>query len=214
MVYVGAFEREEACRAWKQEYELPFPVFPDDADNTLFKTYTNGWVPWSVLIAPNGTVVFSENEFDEAGFSRAIEQMYEEPPAPTDELSAQPRPRKGPAEAHDIVILGGGTGGLVAAHHLRRRLARTHRIVVIDRSADHVYQPSMLWQIIGERRLEQFHRPLSRLRKKGIAFRNEEVSRIDVDRRVVETISETLAYDYLIVALGATLAPETVEGID
>ena len=213
-MYVGTFEREEACRAWKREYELPFPVLPDDADNTLFKTFTNGWVPWSVLIAPGGRVVFSENEFDEAGFSRAIERMYEERPPPAEEWPAQARPRKHPAEAHDIVILGGGTGGLVAAHHLRKRLARKHRVVVIDRSADHVYQPSMLWQIVGERRQEQFHRPLSRLRKKGIEFRNEEVTRIDVDRRVVETSSETLAYDYLIVALGATLAPETVEGFD
>ena len=72
----------------------------------------------------------------------------------------------------------------------------------------------MLWQIVGERRIEEFQRPLSCLRKKGIEFRHEEIGRIDTERKVVETSSEALAYDYLIVSLGAKLAPETVEGFD
>ena len=46
---LGAFETEEACRAWKEEYELEFPVLPD-GDGALFRTFTNGWVPWSVLV--------------------------------------------------------------------------------------------------------------------------------------------------------------------
>ena len=53
-----------------------------DGDGTLFRALTNGWVPWSVLVGPDGKVVFSENEFDESGFSIAIQQMYERPAAP------------------------------------------------------------------------------------------------------------------------------------
>ncbi len=52
-----------------------------DGDGTLFRALTNGWVPWSVLVGPDGKVVFSENEFDESGFSIAIQQMYERPAA-------------------------------------------------------------------------------------------------------------------------------------
>ncbi len=43
-----------------------------------------------------------------------------------------------------VVILGGGVGGLVAANPLRRRLDRSHRIVLLDRRAQHVFAPSFL----------------------------------------------------------------------
>ncbi len=215
VVYVGAFETEQACRAWRQEYELAFPVIADDEDNTLFRAYTNGWVPWSVLVGPDGKVVFSENEFDEAGFSNAIQQMYEAAlTVPQASAKVEVMKRRVPSESSRVVILGGGTGGLVAAHHLRRRLPKKNRVVVIDRSPEHVYQPSMLWQIVGQRQQKQYHRPLERLRRWGIEFENTEVEAIDLERRVVRTGSGDTEYDYLVIALGAQLAPETVEGFD
>jgi sulfide:quinone oxidoreductase len=206
-VYLGAFETEEACRAWKEEYELEFPVIAD-GDGTLFRAFTNGWVPWSVLVGPDGKVVFSENEFDESGFSNAIRQMYEAP-------SAEKRmTRRRGSRAPSTVILGGGTGGLVAARELRRRLPSSHRIVLVDRSRDHVYQPSLLWQIVGQRRPDQYRRPLSRLERKGIEFRNDEVEEIDLESKRVRTASGDLDYDSLVVSLGAQLAPETVDGFE
>ena len=207
MVYVGAFETDEACDAWKQEYELTFPVVPD-RDGELFRALTNGWVPWSILIGADGKVVFSENEFDESGFSLAIEQMYERPATPQGAMRRATRTTK------RTVVLGGGTGGLVAARELRERLPGDHRIVLIDREPDHVYQPSMLWQMIGERRRAQFSRPLVRLQKKGIEFRNVEAQELDLDSRTVRTSGGDLEYDSLVVSVGARLAPETVAGFE
>jgi len=211
---VGAFETEETCRAWKEEYELAFPVIPDDEDNTIFRTYTNGWVPWSILVGPDGKVVFSENEFDEAGFSNAIQRMYEEPAVEQPEPAESLVRARDPSQAANIVILGGGTGGLVAAHHLRRRLATQHRIVVIDRMREYLFEPSMLWQMVGQRQEHQFRRPLERLTRKGIEFRNAEVEAIDLDNKVVRTGSGDVDYDYLVVSLGADLAPGLVEGFE
>lgn len=212
VVYVGAFESEEACRAWKEEYELPFPVVPDDEDNTLFKNYSNGWVPWSVLIAPDGTVVFSENDFDESGFSSAIEQMYQ---APTQMQASAPKPEIRPLDrsvSAKVVVLGGGTGGLVAAHHLRRRLPKKHEVTVIDRSPDYLFEPSLLWQLVGQRQPEQMRRPLERLRRKGIDFRREGIEEIDLQRQVVRTEAGEVDYDFLVISLGAQMVPDEVEG--
>ena len=39
------------------------------------------------------------------------------------------------SEAKTVLILGGGWGGLTAAHHLRDLLSPRHRILVIERSA-------------------------------------------------------------------------------
>jgi sulfide:quinone oxidoreductase len=207
VVYIGAIETDETCRAWKEEYGLEFPVIPD-RDGTLFRALTNGWVPWSILVGPDGKVIFSENEFDESGFSIAIQQMYARPTV----AKATTRSAVGPAAC--TVVLGGGTGGLVAAHELRHRLPTSHRVVLVDRAAEYVYQPSLLWQMVGERRPSQFTRPLSRLQRKGIEFRNTEAQRLDLDNRVVVTGSGDLDYDSLVVSLGAQLAPETVSGFD
>jgi sulfide:quinone oxidoreductase len=204
---VGALETEDTCRAWKEEYGLDFPVIPD-ADGTLFRTFTNGWVPWSVLIGPDGRVIFSENEFDEVGFSTAIRRMFLQPDL------AKPARRPAPGSAARTVILGGGTGGLVAARELRRHLPAGQDVVLVDRCAEHTYQPSLLWQMVGERRPEQFRRPLKRLERVGIQFHQAEIEQLDLDNKVVRTASGDLAYDSLIVSLGAQLSPETVPGFD
>jgi sulfide:quinone oxidoreductase len=200
-------ETEEACRAWKEEYRLEFPVIAD-ADGTLFRAFTNGWVPWSVLIGPDGKVIFSENEFDEEGFSAAIRKLYQQPTA------EKPIPRRAAASAGCTVILGGGTGGVVAARELQRRVPAAHRVVLVDHSTEHVYQPSLLWQMVGQRRSEQFRRPLSRLERRRIEFRQAEVEEFDLDNKVVRTSSGDLDYDSLVVSLGAQLAPETVPGFE
>ncbi len=179
-----------------------------DGDGTLFRALTNGWVPWSVLVGPDDKVVFSENEFDESGFSIAIQQMYERPAA------THATARRVVGAAGCTVVLGGGTGGLVAARELRKHLPTDQRVVLVDRAADHVYQPSLLWQMVGERRPSQFSRPLERLQKKGIEFRNAEAEALDLENRVVVTASGDLEYDSLVVSLGAQLAPETVNGFD
>jgi sulfide:quinone oxidoreductase len=112
------------------------------------------------------------------------------------------------------VVLGGGTGGLVAARELRDRLPTDHRVVLVDRAAEHVYQPSLLWQMVGERRPSEFSRPLARLQKRGIEFRRAEAEALDLENRIVVTAGGELAYDSLVVSLGARLAPETVPGFD
>ncbi len=214
MVYVGPFETADSCRKWKEEYDLTFPVVPDE-EGVLFQRLTSGWVPWSILVGPDGEVLFSENEFDETGFSVAIARLFHqeaeaEPAAPE---STQPTPTaRGAPDTANIVILGGGAGGVVAANKLRKRLGPDHRIVVIDRSPDHLFQSSLLWLMVGDRREDQIRRPLERLTRKGIEFLHDEVLEIDLERRRVRTREGPIHFDYLIVALGAQTIPESVEG--
>jgi sulfide:quinone oxidoreductase len=220
VVCVGAFETPEACDAWKAQYGLACPVVAD-ADGTLFRQLTNGWVPCNILVGPDGTVLFSENEFDERGYTEAISRLGEhrEAPAARDAIErASPGPRQSPVPRPSgstrIVILGAGTGGLVAANHLRRRLGAEHRIVVIDREPDHMFSPSLLWLMVGARTGEQIRRPLTGLARKGVEFVQDEIEGIDVDRRRVRTRSAAFDFDYLVVSLGAQLAPGGVAGFE
>ena len=215
MVCVGAIEISEACREWKERFELPFPVVPD-LDGTLFRKLTNGWVPCNILVGRDGAVLFSENEFNEAGYTKAVAGLYGAPETPTQESESVESPvrRPGPIGAASIVILGGGVGGLVAAQRLRRRLPRDHRIIVIDRGSEHVFSSSLPWLMVGHRRPEQIRRPLKHLANRGIEFHHDEIEEIDVGRRLVRTSSEQFAFDHLIVSLGAQLTPEAVPGFD
>ncbi len=115
--------------------------------------------------------------------------------------------------AQTVLILGGGVGGLVAANELRKGLPEPHRVMLVDRETSFVFAPSLLWLMTGGRTADKISRPLARLEKKGIEVVRGEIERIDPERRAVSVNGRTLSGDYLVIALGADLAPETVPGV-
>ena len=112
-----------------------------------------------------------------------------------------------------VLILGGGTGGIVAARRLRSKLSSEHRVVLVDRSANYAFAQSFPWLVMGWRSPQQISRPLVSLRKKDIEVITGEVARIDLAGRVVAVDSEEVPYDHLVVSLGAELAPAAVPGL-
>jgi len=115
--------------------------------------------------------------------------------------------------ATTTLILGGGVGGQIAANELRRRLSSEHRIVLVERNARHAFAASFLWLMTGDRRPEQITRDLRDLLIPGIDVVRAEVRAIDVGARRVETSAQTFAYTYLVIALGAELAPDAIPGL-
>jgi len=111
-----------------------------------------------------------------------------------------------------IVILGGGVGGLVAANELRRKLGREHRVIVVDRSGRHIFSPSLPWVMVGWRRPEGITKDLRRMVRPGVQLVQDLVLTIDPKGQKVMTETQELEYDYLLVALGADLAPEVIPG--
>lgn len=112
-----------------------------------------------------------------------------------------------------VLILGGGVGGLVSANLLRAALPDDHRVVLVEREAAHVYAPSLLWLMTGDREADKISRPLARLERKGIELIRGEIQKVDPERREVIVDGRTLAGDYLVIALGAELEPETIPGL-
>lgn len=112
-----------------------------------------------------------------------------------------------------VLILGGGTGGLVAAHRLRRMLPKHHRVVLVDRSPLYAFAPSFTWVMMGKRDARRITRDLRSLTKKGIEFVMGEVERIDPPAKRVVVAGSDLEYDYLIVALGAQYSSDEIEGL-
>ncbi len=121
-----------------------------------------------------------------------------------------------------ILILGGGVGGVVTAIELRKKLGRQHRIILIDREQAHVFAPSLLWLMVGLRKPGAIQRPLGGLKRKGmlrrysaqVDVRHGEIEKIDPTRLAVTVAGEEIIADYIVVALGAELAPETIPGLN
>ena len=111
-----------------------------------------------------------------------------------------------------ILILGGGVGGIVTANALRERLASEHRIIIVDKRAEYIFTPSLLWVMAGLRQPEQITKDLRYMLQSDIEIVQAEVQDIDPERAIVWTNGDDLAYDHLVVTLGADLAPEVMPG--
>ncbi len=112
-----------------------------------------------------------------------------------------------------VLILGGGVGGIVAATQLRRLLAPAHRVILVEKEADHVFAPSLLWLMIGKRNAAQISRPLAALSRRGIELIRGRIERIDPAARTIRVNGKDITGDHMVIALGAELAPELVPGL-
>src|SRR4030043_794619 len=112
-----------------------------------------------------------------------------------------------------ILVLGGGIGGLTAANELQRLLPAGNRIVLVEKNPKHTFAPSFLWLMTGARRPEQITQDVRQLVQPGVDLLLAEGQTIDIANSTVQTSTQELHYDYLVVALGAELSPETIPGL-
>ena len=113
-----------------------------------------------------------------------------------------------------VVILGGGFGGLSTANELRNSLSSSQvKISVIDKKDWFMVGFAKLWIINGTRTFENSIGSLNELSKKEIIFIKDEILRIDLQNKNVKTQSQNIQYDYLIISMGAVLAPEKIPGL-
>jgi len=121
------------------------------------------------------------------------------------------------AGAKQVLILGGGFGGLTSANLIRKSLSQEEcEITVVDKYQYFMMGLVNLWILSGSRKLEDSQVALNKLQDKGIKFLNDEITSIDPseNRVTIKTNPNKLKYDYLVVALGAEIAPELIDGFE
>lgn len=111
------------------------------------------------------------------------------------------------------LVLGAGLGGMVAAQTLRRLLPREDHVVLVERESRHIFPPSLLWLMVGERSAEAISRPCDHAVRSGIELVRGEVSAIDPTAKTVRVGERTLQGDALVIALGAEYAAQAVPGL-
>jgi NADH dehydrogenase len=105
----------------------------------------------------------------------------------------------------DIVIIGGGFGGLYAARALKHAGAQ---ITIIDRRNHHVFQPLLYQVAMAALSPGDIASPIRWIlrRQQNVEVLLAEARRIDVEHKRVILADGELSYDFLILAAGATHA--------
>ncbi len=117
----------------------------------------------------------------------------------------------------DILILGGGFAGLVAAERLAATVGDEHQITLVARARRFTFYPALVRLAFGECEPDDISFDLrGALLDRRVRFIEAEVARVDPHLRRVTLAGGDLAgelrYDFLIYALGRRLATERIKG--
>ena len=114
-----------------------------------------------------------------------------------------------------MLILGGGTAGTIMANKLANALdERDWRITVVDGTEEHYYQPGFLFVPFGTYRMRDIVRPRRQYLPGKSRYVLSGIDRIDPEKKSVALANgESLRYDCLIIATGADIHPEQIEGM-
>ena len=117
----------------------------------------------------------------------------------------------------NVLILGGGFGGVIAAEQLAKTLAPEHQITLVARSDRFIFYPSLVRLAFGRCGLEDISFDLREaMLSRRVRFIKAEVARVCPYSRQVTLahgeVTGEIPYDYLIYALGRRLATERVPG--
>jgi sulfide:quinone oxidoreductase len=119
----------------------------------------------------------------------------------------------GRGRRHQIVVVGGGTGGIAAAAMLCRKL-RGADVAIIEPSEHHYFQPQ--WTLVGAGvvRKEQSRRAQSSVTPRKASWIRAAAAGFDpANNEVLLADGERVGYDYLVVAPGLQLNWSDVRGL-
>jgi len=106
-------------------------------------------------------------------------------------------------ETKHVIIVGGGFAGLNAA----KRLASCEavQVTLIDRRNHHLFQPLLYQVAMAGLSPADIAAPIRSIlsRCDNIRVINSEVTRVDADNQTLQTTTDDLSYDYLLLACGA-----------
>jgi NADH dehydrogenase FAD-containing subunit len=117
------------------------------------------------------------------------------------------------ASPANVVVLGGGFGGLEAAFELGRVAGKRVRTTLVSDQDHFLFKPNSIYVPFGldpERLRVPLARPAARRDIDLVLGRAHE---IDPDARRVQVDGQALAYDYLVVATGSGMRAEEVPGL-
>ncbi|CAK8683287.1 unnamed protein product [Clavelina lepadiformis] len=117
------------------------------------------------------------------------------------------------ASSYEVVIAGGGSGGISSGARLARALGKD-KVAIIEPSEMHYYQP--IWTLVGAgcKTLSESGKPTKDVIPPNAKWIKDKVEEIDPDNNSVTLSSgEKVNYKYLVCALGIQLRFDKIKGL-
>lgn len=133
-------------------------------------------------------------------------------------------PQPGPLQLHtdtglaaknhyEVLVLGGGSGGITMASRMKRRVG-AENVAIVEPSERHFYQP--IWTLVGAgaKQLSSSGRPTASVIPSGVEWVKARVAELNPDKNCIRTDNgKEISYGYLIIALGIQLDYEKIKGL-
>jgi sulfide:quinone oxidoreductase len=114
---------------------------------------------------------------------------------------------------YDVLIIGGGTGGIMTAAQLRRKDKQV-RIAVMDPAKDHWYQPAWTLVAAGTFDMKATRRDEADLIPPGVDHLKEHAATFEPEANTVHTKEgKAYTYDHLIVSPGVQMNIDDLPGL-
>lgn len=117
-----------------------------------------------------------------------------------------------------IIILGGGFGGIKASLKLINAHLKDVQITLIDKNSYHLFTPSLYEVASSEEPQKNIVIPFSEIFNKKINIIQADVKKIDPKKNSIDIIfdnkNQTLLFNYLIIALGSEANFMNIEGLE
>jgi sulfide:quinone oxidoreductase len=113
-----------------------------------------------------------------------------------------------------VVVIGAGLGGLPAAYELRHLLPKSDTVTLISNEPNFTFIPGLIQIALDLKPIDHVQLDLVPLaRRHGLNLILGAVTALDPDRRQVTVKDQTLDYDYVLIATGASLAFDLIPGL-
>uniref|UniRef100_A0A480MDW3 Sulfide:quinone oxidoreductase, mitochondrial n=2 Tax=Sus scrofa TaxID=9823 RepID=A0A480MDW3_PIG len=114
---------------------------------------------------------------------------------------------------YEVLVLGGGSGGITMAARMKRRVG-AENVAIVEPSERHFYQP--IWTLVGAgiKQLSSSGRPTASVIPSGVEWIKARVVDLNPDKNCIHTDNgKEISYRYLIIALGIQLDYEKIKGL-
>ncbi len=115
----------------------------------------------------------------------------------------------------EIVVLGAGLGGTLAAYELLDQVGKGDRVTLIGQEKTYHFVPSNPWVAVGWRERKDIEADLSGvMARRGVRYLTQGAKRLHpAEKRVEMMDGSDVTYDYLVIATGPELAFDEIEGL-
>ncbi|MHA1947559.1 MAG: NAD(P)/FAD-dependent oxidoreductase [Candidatus Hodarchaeales archaeon] len=112
-----------------------------------------------------------------------------------------------------VVILGGGTAGIIVANLLGRKAKKQAEVTLISKRDNVFYEADLPFRVFDKKSFNAQYKPVRKVVNKNVDVLKEEVVGLDLENKLVSFQSgSSIPYDYLVISTGAHYDYESVPG--